>query len=179
MNGRQADVRQLDVLAFGLDAGQLSGQIPLSEMSRLCDSLFGTPTQAAMVAWSARGSLQTASVGPPSPWLHLAARVDVTLQCQRCLQPLAQALEVDRHFRFVHDAEEAERQDEVAEEDVLALAPRLDVWELLEDELILALPLVPRHAGRCPVPLPLPSDAAQQPAASPFAALAALRKDGG
>jgi len=54
----------------------------------------------------------------------------------------------------------------------------------VEDELILELPLVPRHEGVCPEPLPFPgaADAAEEPAVerpNPFAALAALRKPGG
>jgi uncharacterized protein len=36
---------------------------------------------------------------------------------------------------------------------VLALEPALDLKELVEDELLLALPLVPRHEV-CPEPLP-------------------------
>ena len=61
---------------------------------------------------------------------------------------------------------------------MLALGPPLDVLELIEDELILALPLVPRHEPHCPVPLAAPegavSAAPEEP--HPFAALAALRK---
>ena len=62
-------------------------------------------------------------------------------------------------------------------------ADSLDLVELIEDELILALPLVPRHE-HCPVTLPASAadegaeDAAAEPAPSPFAALARLKGKG-
>ena len=58
-----------------------------------------------------------------------------------------------RSIRFVHGADLAQQLDEESEEDVLALSAALDLRELIEDELILALPLVPRH-DVCPQPLP-------------------------
>ena len=117
--------------------------------------------------------------GEAEVWLHLTATTTVVLQCQRCLQGLDELLQVDRHFRFVRGEAEAARLDEESDDDVLELPPRLDLHELVEDELILALPLVPRHP-RCPVPLPLPADTdvAEEPAPNPFAALAALRQRG-
>lgn len=157
-------------------SGRLAGAWPLSGMTRLHDSLYGEPAQTR-VDWSAQGSPMPAAGGPPGVWLHLQASVSVVLQCQRCLQALEHNLVVDRHFRFVRSAQDAERLDESADEDVLVLTPRLDLHELLEDELILALPLVPRHQGSCPAPLPQPADELSAPAAAPnpFAVLAALR----
>ena len=76
---------------------------------------------------------------------------------------------------------EAEQLDEVSEDDVMVLSPKMDVMALLEDELILALPLVPRHEPACPNPLPQPIDDLdeEEPAPNPFAALAALRSGRG
>jgi uncharacterized protein len=87
---------------------------------------------------------------------------------------------VDRRFRFVAGDDEAARLDEESEDDVLVLQARLNLLELLEDELILALPLVPRHAT-CPEPLLAPAGGEpegmpdEEPAPNPFAVLAALR----
>ena len=60
---------------------------------------------------------------------------------------------------------------------VLALTPALDLADLIEDELLLALPLVPRH-DVCPAPLPVPDNAdvpEEDEPVNPFAALAALK----
>ena len=178
MKERSADPRNLNVQALSQDAGQLAGRVALARMPRLLGSWFGEPASDAVVDWSAQGLAQSATGRDPGVWLHVRASLGVTLQCQRCLQAVSQLLEVDRHFRFVHSASEAERLDASVDEDVLELAPRLDLHQLLEDELILALPLVPRHEGLCPTPLPLPLDgvpAEAAPPPNPFAALAALR----
>ena len=76
-------------------------------------------------------------------------------------------------------AAQAARLDEEGDEDVLALTRALDLPALVEDELILALPLVPRHEV-CPQDVPLEAvdegfeAAGERP--NPFAALAALKK---
>ena len=90
---------------------------------------------------------------------------------------------MQRRFLFVGSEAEAEQLDAESDDDHLVLMPRLDLLLLVEDELILELPLVPRHEGVCPEPLPFPdvADAAEEPAdarPNPFAALAALRKPG-
>jgi len=59
---------------------------------------------------------------------------------------------------------------------VLALPRVLDLRELIEDELLLAEPLVPLH-DVCPDPLPSPTDDdAELAAEHPFAALGALKR---
>src|SRR5262249_20365248 len=92
-------------------------------------------------------------------------------------------LDVDRRIRFVADPEQAEALDAELEDDVLELQRHMDLRELVEDELLLALPLVPRHEGACPQPLPMNSGASgvddgSSPAEvpHPFAALAKLKK---
>jgi uncharacterized protein len=92
-------------------------------------------------------------------------------------------IDIDRWIRFVDTESEAAALDVDSDDDVLALPRHLDARELIEDELLLALPLVPRHEV-CPEPLPVP-DAAAEPAAeveaerpNPFAALAALKRGG-
>jgi uncharacterized protein len=178
--------RALDVAALARRGSSLQGQLPLARLARLASSLAGPSDH--MAHWSAVVRAVPVPGTEAEPWLALHARAEVPLVCQRCLQPMIETLAVEREFRFVRSEEHAEREDEAAEEDVLALPPRLDLETLIEDELILALPLVPRHAV-CPAPLPAaiarPAAAAgAEPAAAeaapahPFAALAALRRGG-
>jgi uncharacterized protein len=181
MKERPIDPHALHVSSFSADAASCSGRWPLAGLGRLLDSLYESPTPEDGVDWQAQGSQLPATGGEPEIWLQLRGTASVTLQCQRCLKAVRQPLSVDRRFRFVRSEEEAERLDETSEDDVLVLQPRLDLQELLEDELILALPLVARHEGDCPDPLPLPTDDLEdeEPAPNPFAALAALRGRGG
>ena len=62
-------------------------------------------------------------------------------------------------------------EDDAAEEDLLAMDPEFDAHALLEDDVLLAMPLVPRHAA-CHAPL---SAALEDDLPHPFAALAALK----
>jgi uncharacterized protein len=169
------DAHALEVMAFCRQGGSLEGRWPLSAMTRLADSLLGNSSEAA-VDWQLSGSLLPVTGGEAEIWLHLQARATVSLQCQRCLKAMDDDIAVDRRFRFVRTEAEALKLDEESEDDVLVLEPRLDVGTLLEDELILGLPIVPMH-GVCPEPLrPLQDDTALDDAAPhPFAALAALR----
>lgn len=168
------DSHVIDLRVLCRTEGTIQGDRPLSTMARLATSLQGVPDAAA--TWAAHGTLRPVAGGEPEHWLHLQARAVVPLQCQRCLQTFAQTLQVDRRYLFVAHEKQAEQLDEELEDDVLVMPARLDLAELLEDELILALPLVPRHADTCPQPLPLPRDDLEEDAPSnPFAALAALR----
>lgn len=173
------DPSRLDVQVLARRADALSGEWPQQGMARLLSSQDALPSDVAVpvVRWRARGELRPVAGGVAEVWLHVWAQTEVSLQCQRCLMPLRQALDVHRSFLFVTDAAEAERLDEDSEDDVLVLARNLDLAELVEDELILAMPLVPRHET-CPQPLPGHSLDDAPPLANPFAVLEALRTPG-
>jgi uncharacterized protein len=176
----------LDVAAFCRDGGRVQGRLSLEEMPRLAESLLRPADGAgdSVVEWRAAGSLLPVSGGAPQRIVDLAVRATATLECQRCLQPMTLPLQVERRFRFVEGEDEAARLDEELEDDVLALTRRLDLLALVEDELLLALPLVPRHEACPELPTPLirtpgaPVDPeAQEPRSEhPFAALAALKR---
>jgi uncharacterized protein len=175
-SGRLHDPQRLDMAAFARDAGVLRGNWMLSGFDRLLDGWpADAPAPSGEVSWSARGELRPATAGAPEVWLHLRIQAVVWRTCQRCLQPMPVPLEVDRGLRFVAGEDAAAALDAESEDDVLELVRSLDLRTLAEDELLLALPLVPRHES-CPSPLPLRSDAAESPEPHPFAALATLKR---
>ncbi len=176
MTDSATNAHALEVMSFCRQGGALDGHWPLAAMSRLGDSLL-TPQRDAAAHWQLAGSLVPVTGGEAEIWLHLQARATVSLQCQRCLQAMDEDIVVDRRFRFVRTEAEALKLDEASEDDVLVLEPRLDVGSLLEDELILGLPIVPMHSD-CPEPLRPLQDGAMldDDAPHPFAALAALRE---
>jgi len=178
MNPREFDPLRLDVAAFAKDAGQLEGHWPLNDLLRLQDAAHpdALPGDADKVAWQARGEWRRASGGEGQPWLHVTGSAQMALVCQRCLGQVIEPLNVARSFLFVPGEDAAAQLDADSEDDVLALTRALDLRELIEDELLLALPLVPRHAT-CPEPLPLaqaPELADDRP--NPFAVLANLKR---
>ena len=144
----------LDVEAFAQRAGMLSGHLSLRELPRLLEAAHpeALPGQADLATWQAVGERRHARGAADQTWLHLQASAQMFLVCQRCLAPVEARLVVDAHFRFVAGEAEAAQADIDAEEDVLASTRALDLPALVEDELLLALPLVPRHTT-CPQPL--------------------------
>ncbi len=101
------------------------------------------------------------------------------MQCQRCLSPVLTSVRAQQSFRFVADEATAAALDDEAEEDILVISRDFDALALVEDELILSLPLVPLH-DMCPELLPTTAVdpefemAAEKP--HPFAVLAGLKK---
>lgn len=170
--------RRLDVAAFAECAGALSGHTRLQDFPRLSAETTGAAPEAA-VPWEARGEARPGASGVAVPWLHLVADATVPLVCQRCLAPVDTELEVDRWFRFAPDEDAAALEDETSEEDVLVASRDFDLLALLEDELIMEVPVTPRHEV-CPTPPKLSAidddfDAAADAKPNPFAVLGALR----
>ena len=177
MTARDFDPLHLDVAAFAKDDGRLEGRWPLRELVRLHDAAHAEalPGDSDDVIWHARGEWRRVG-GEGQPWLHVTASARMALVCQRCLGPVEEQLDVARSFLFVHGEDAAAQLDADSEDDVLALTKALDLHELIEDELLLALPLVPRH-DVCPEPLPLadePGGLDDRP--NPFASLAVLKR---
>jgi uncharacterized protein len=173
---------RLDARAFAEAGGRLQIVTPLSHFPRLRDEMDGDEKSLGDVQWAAAAEMRSGtSGGAPTPWLHLTVHTNLPLTCQRCLGPVDTSLDVDRWFRFVADEATAEAQDDDVEEDLLAMEPRPSLFEVVEDELLMALPLVPLHAT-CPVDVVLRAgdlgvlDAEDPPRKNPFAALANLKK---
>ena len=179
MSAREFDPARLDVEAFANQGAELAGRFSVAQLDRLASSLAGDDAVVATeVEWRARGERRTLR-GEVQVWLHLEAHARLPLECQRCLKPVFVPVDIERSLRFVRGEELAAQLDADSEDDVLALARVLDLRELIEDELLLALPLVPRHE-RCPEPLRgcVAMDDASDVEPNPFAALAALKGRG-
>lgn len=176
---------RLDVVNLALVKGRLQGSDLLQKYKRLTQEASGNAADwgsKIKVEWQAQGDhgqQVEGSGAAPQVWLHLQAKTSLPQTCQRCLADVELALEVDRSYRFVADEATAEAQDDASEEDVLALSREFNLTELIEDELLMALPLVPRHEV-CPVPPKMAvadadfeSDGGDKP--NPFAVLGALK----
>ena len=145
--------RRLDVAAFCAQAAELEQTTPLAEFQRLLEEEVA-PSETP-VDWQLQGEQRSAARAGQAaePWLLVSAQARLWLRCQRCLEPVQEALEVNRWFRFVANEDRAAAEDEDCEEDVLALEPKPDLLALIEDELLMELPVVPLHTV-CPATLP-------------------------
>ena len=169
----------LNMQAFAEAGVPLNGATPLKNLERLAQEIAGLQPDL-LVNWQAAAELRAGSTGQMDIWLHLTANTTLPLTCQRCMRSVQTALNADQRYRFVASEDIAMAEDDASEEDLLVLSPQFDLAEVLEDELLMALPLVPMH-DVCPeLPvfsagvLDAPDNIADKP--NPFAALAQLKK---
>jgi uncharacterized protein len=138
------ELNQLDILNFAQSSGALSGKLPLLGFERLCaEDSRKSPEES--INWSLNGQQIKTPDGINQIWLHLKANTHVMMTCQRCLELASFDLNVDRSFRFVDNEATALEQDDENEEDLLVMYKKFNTLELIEDELIMSLPIVPRH----------------------------------
>jgi uncharacterized protein len=167
MRHREFLARRLDVASFAEDGSPLQGQVQLGELPRWAELLHPDADPSShTVSWSAQGELRGRRATRTEIWLHLQIQATAALTCQRCLSPVDTPLQVDRWFRFVEDEAQAATLDEETEDDVLVVSKAFDLLDLIEDELLLATPIVPRHDA-CPAPLSVNEEAAEPPVPHP------------
>lgn len=150
----------------------LEGEATMAQLPRLALSVLDP---AARVRYAIEGRVD--DEGHPGALMRLSGRL--TLRCERCNEPMDFALERSVPYRFVRDEQELNAVPmEDDETEVVIGSPTMALLPWIEDEAILSLPLVPRHAD-CTLPsavAPDPDD--KRP--NPFAGLALLKRgDGG
>lgn len=153
-----------DPFRFAADGRRIDGEVAVAKLDRLADSLADS---VGVLHFSIEGSLDEEG----RPRLSLGVGGSLVLRCQRCLGGLDWPVEIGVSLRPVREGEgipDEELEDD--EVDALEVGADLDVVGLVEEEVLLALPIAPRHDDCQP---PRPDGGAEKE--SPFAKLAALR----
>jgi uncharacterized protein len=167
-------IQSLDIWALTRSGAMLDGEHPVAELSRLQSACSGPATSP--VRWQLQGLLKPGPEGRDQPWVVLRVEAELPLSCVRCLQTVTHVFRLEREFRFVADEATAMAEDEDSEEDLLPLTPPLDGLNLIEDELLMDMPILPKHEN-CQSEYLQTTDAdAADAKPNPFAALAQLRK---
>lgn len=174
---------RVNMQVFAQEGKPYEGATLLQNMERVRQEVQGLSADL-MVNWQAHSELRPAPSGDDQIWLHLMASTVVPLACQRCMGAVDVDLTVDQWYRFVATEDIAMAEDDQSEEDLLVMEPHFNLLALLEDELLMAIPLVPMHE-QCPVtPLFSAVEDAQFEAEpeehkkpNPFAVLAKLKQD--
>ncbi|MBN8474734.1 YceD family protein [Sulfuritalea sp.] len=154
----------LDCLEFARIGAVLERRVELGEMPRLADVLAKSSGSLAV-------RLEGWRDAEGKSWLQLAVSGKPVLCCQRCLGGVEFSLDIHSRLRLIARGEpwpEDDLEDDSA--DAMDAAEELAVLSVIEDEVLLALPIAPRHE-QCNSPS---GDATEQ-GPSPFAALAALK----
>lgn len=157
----------IDGAEFARRGGYLEGVLDVAACPRLGDAVADA---GAPVTFSVRGEASAEG----DLFLILQIGGELRLRCQRCLGVLRFPLQVASRLRLV--PQDAAWPDEDLTDDAcdaIALERTLDVASLAEEEIVLALPIAPRH-DTCAAP----AGADGTLAASPLAALGVLKGRG-
>lgn len=160
----------VDPVRLADQSARLRGIVPVARMTRLA-GLCGSDTGEAEVELEFRHEAE-------SGLRRIVGHIGVVLdcRCERCLERFRLPLETGVDLRIAKSGESRFTDDS----EVLEVSGPVSVAELVENELILALPMVPMHPEEeCPATALIGGTTDEEPATTrrenPFAALAALR----
>ena len=133
----------IDSISFAKKSESLQGKIPVSSFERVTDSLAESTGE---IKFSLVGKLDSRR----RPSLFLSVQGTVMLICQRCLTAFEHELNVVRQLVLVTSESQLPELDaEDPDVDVVVATEKMNVLDLIEDEIILSLPLAPRHGFEC------------------------------
>lgn len=166
----------IDTLAFARESRVAEGSVAVADMPRVFELLGESKTPVPEFECSLSGWRDKKG----RSWLRLQLKGGLDLICQRCLTAMPFALNVDTELQVIAPGEAW--PDETLDDgalslgaDAIAASAEQRVAELLEEEVLLALPVAPRHDENFAVCVPPAHDDGKQ-SVSPFAALAKLKK---
>jgi uncharacterized protein len=155
---------------------EMDFSIPLAELPRVSHELTSRDGEA-------RGHVRfSRQLGQSVADLEVSAQPEVV--CQRCMQPMRWPVKVKSRVALVSDYDAADRVPQGLEV-FLVEADSVSVRDLVDEEIMLAMPHVPRHeenseCARRKVRLPgqpeEPEDAPDSQVQKPFAQLGELLK---
>jgi len=160
---------RLDLLATAAAGRVLRGQVPLARLKRALPALQ-----------SSNGNLQVVlELGKDVNGTHYLAgslQGKVALRCERCLGQMELPLDIDFRLGLVRSDEESIKLSD-GYEPLLVTAEPAVIAEILSDEVLLALPIVPVHkeSDECRVLVKNYQPPAEEKRKNPFAALAELK----
>ena len=151
----------------------LEGELPLDTMPRLTEQLLSDEGKV-----SVKMEFDLDEVGMPYMRGHFSCKV--SLSCERCLEAMDVNLDVDCLLAMVISELKIEGLAEQYEPWLLESNEPVALSAIVEDELILSLPIIAKHESAC-----LPYDIwlseaednqAEEKTVSPFAVLSDLKK---
>ncbi|HBA66799.1 MAG: metal-binding protein [Gammaproteobacteria bacterium HGW-Gammaproteobacteria-10] len=130
----------IDPLSFADKHSELSGQIKLKSLSRLAPLLKNDTGVATVDLFFSRQGRLASIEG------KIAATL--TMECQNCLNEMDLHIENTIKLGVVSSLDEADRLPE-GYEPLLVGEGKIPLKDIVEDELLLALPDFPRHLEAC------------------------------
>jgi uncharacterized protein len=154
----------VDSLGFAREGGSVEGVIPISALSRLADVVTD---DSGSLDWRVVGERQADG----KSYLHVTVVGELKLRCQRCLETMVWPLQAEGSLQLVSSRKALPDEDLIEEvADPIVAEKEMALLPLVEDEVLLALPIAPRHE-LCTLPVPA-SDKGDK---NPFAMLAQIK----
>ena len=143
LSSEPSALKRVDICAPQSYAG--TGFLSMSDMPRLAEEA-STINPADGFNWSVRTNFEDSRGSEPHQILELGLKGRLHLVCQRCLQDCAVDLDEKRRFILVlTDSEADEYPLEDEEQEPLVVNQHFNLLETMEDEVLLSLPLIPKH----------------------------------
>lgn len=118
------------------------GRVRIADLERL--SIISA-NQSGELSWVTEGKISPLGFSQ----LDLSVKGQVDLKCQRCLDTFAFDLDSQTSILLAKNEEEADEIEDMLSEDdpteVIVGAEKVDMMILIEDEVLLTIPLSPRH----------------------------------
>ena len=146
----------------------VEGRVPLSSLKRLQGSLLDTEGDVTF-------SLDFASDELQVPYVELRIETALPLLCQRSLERFLLPVQIVQRLGLIREEADEAALPPGYEPLLMPGDGQLRTIELVEDELILAVPVVAMAPGTEAMERDWPAPEAEQERANPFAALSALK----
>lgn len=146
------------------------GRVPLSSLARLRESLVDAEGEVRFVLDFDRDALRV-------PYVEVRIDAGLPLLCQRTLQRFVQPIQVVQRLGLIREEADESGLPEGYEPLLVPADGMLHPLELVEDELILAVPLIPASPGSEALERDWPVPPEEEARANPFAALGPLKKN--
>lgn len=150
----------------------VEGRVPLASFPRLRDSLADTEGEVVY-------SLDFGTDEFKVPFVELRVSTELPLQCQRSLDRFLFPVTIEQRLGLIRDEADEAALPPDYEALLMPEDGMLKPIELVEDELILAVPVIPVKPGTEAMERDWPADEAEVERANPFAALSALKNKPG
>lgn len=155
----------IDNVTFAKKRERLEGHLTLEQSPRLAELTHPDAHATDIVHYELQGEVD--SFGRPN--LNLLLQAELTVTCQRCLELMQ--LKLNRQYHYMITDVESDDPEDSDEIDFQEPSLAMDVIALIEDEIIMSMPIAPTHDHNCG---PQITESGEKP--NPFAVLKGLIK---
>ena len=164
---------EIDPFRLAQNGLKLEGKLPVSTMKRLTESLSDNEGEVSV-------SMDFDIDETGLPYMHGRFHSKLSLICERCMAPMSIELDVECFLAILKNERKIDELADMYDPWIIENSDPVRLSSVVEDELILSLPLVPRHENAC---LPKEAwfrgddvdDSVQEKKVSPFDVLASFK----